>query len=56
MSSHKRVKGLPPGWSEKDIPLAKTSFKPKAMSKNQQDMIHTLLEMPGGKPIQKTKS
>jgi hypothetical protein len=56
MSSHKRIKGLPPGYSEKDIPQAKTSFKPKAMSKDQSDMIYTLLEMPGNKPRPKAKA
>lgn len=56
MNTPKRVKGLPPGWSEKDIPQASTSFKPKAVSKDQYDMIHTLLEMPGGKPRPKAKA
>lgn len=56
MNTPKRVKGLPPGWSEKDIPQASTSFNPKAMSKDQSDMINTLLEMPGGKPRPKAKA
>lgn len=53
MSSHKKTKGLPPGYTEKNIPGSSYS---KPASKDQYDMIHTLLEMPGGKPRPKAKA
>ena len=49
MSTPKKTKGLPPGYSEKDIPQGGTTFKIKSPTPDQYDMIHTLLELPGGK-------
>ena len=49
MSTHK--KGLPPGYSEKDIPGNKGEISLKKPSGKQKEMIETLMEMPGGKPL-----
>ena len=57
MSTPKRVKGLPPGYTEKDIPQGKNpKYSGSIMSKDQKDMIFTLLEMPGNKPRPKAKA
>jgi len=43
-----KQKGLPPGYSEKDIPGSSNPPIKKTVSPEQYDMIHTLLELPGG--------
>lgn len=49
MSTHK--KGLPPGYSEKDIPGNSGEIKLKSPTAKQKDLTFTLMEMPGGKPL-----
>ncbi len=56
MGVPKQTKGLPPGYSENDVPGTKGDIKPKAPTPDQYDMIHTLLELPGGKRRPKAKA
>jgi hypothetical protein len=48
-ATHK--KGLPPGYSEKNIPGNSGEIKLKAASGKQKEMTFSLMEMPGGKPL-----
>ena len=57
MNYQKKIKGLPNGYSEKDLPQGKNpKYSGSTMSKDQKDMIYTLLEMPGNKPRPKAKA
>ena len=46
-----KTKGLPPGYSEKDIPGSSNADFVRKPTKVQAEMTSSLMEMPGGKPL-----